>query len=146
MTHRSITALVLVGIVALSGCSAAGGFAADQPGPGNVTRLEPGELTALPKPGGAAPFGPPAETGTAVTQSFKVTGLAPGDVLGFYADALPAQGWVVSTPSSGTGDVWRGQWARGDRVLQVTAESDVDDDAAALPAPMSQFDLALSRG
>jgi hypothetical protein len=28
-------------------------------------------------------------------------------------------------------------------VLQVTAEPDVDDDAA-LPAPMSQLDLALS--
>lgn len=145
MTHRSISALVLLGIVALGGCSAAGGFTADQPAPGNVPRLEPGELTGLPKPGGAAPFGPPAETGTTVTQSFKVTGLAPGDVLGFYADALPAQGWVVSTPSGGSGDVWRGQWARSGRILQVTAEPDVDDDATA-PAPMSQLDLALSRG
>jgi hypothetical protein len=147
MAHRFLTELVVLGaVVGLGGCSAIGGFAADQAAPGQVARLEPGELTGLPTPGGAAPFGPPAEKGNAVTQSFKVTGLAPGDVLAFYADALPAQGWIVSTPTGGTGDVWRGQWARRDLILQVTAEPDVDDGAAALPAPMSQLDLVLSPG
>jgi hypothetical protein len=147
MAKGAITGLVLLGAVAvLGGCNAVGGFAADQSRPGKVVRLEPGELTGLPTPGGAASFGPPAEGGTDVTQSFKVTGLAPRDVLAFYAGALPSQGWVVSTPLSGTGDICRGRWARRGRILQVTAEPDVDDGAAALPAPGSQLDVALSPG
>jgi hypothetical protein len=148
MAHRLITVLVLLGAVAvLGGCGAIGGFAADEPGPGNVVRLEPGELTALPTPGGAAPFGPPAESGTAVTQSFKVTGLGPRDVLTFYAGALSAQRWVVSMPPSRMGDVWREQWTRGDRILRVTAEPDVDDGTGgASGASTSQLDLALSMG
>jgi hypothetical protein len=147
MAKRVIIGLVLVGaVVGLGGCNAVGGLAADQRRPGKVVTLEPGELTGLPTPGGAASSGPPAERGTAVSESFKVIGLAPGDVLAFYADALPPHGWVVSTPPSGTGDVWRGQWARRGRILQVTAEPDIDDGAAALPAPGSRLDLALSPG
>ena len=145
MSRRPITSLVLV-VAAVLGvaCGTSGGFAADQPG---QARLEAGELVALPTLAGAAPFGGPTETDRDVTQSFKVTGLAPADVLEFYASALRDQGWVASTAPSEDGDVWRGQWVRGSRRLQVTAEPDVDDGTGdGNDAPTSQLDLVLSAG
>jgi hypothetical protein len=149
MAHGPTTRVLLPIAVLLlgAGCTAVGGFAPDQASPGKFGGPEPGELTALPTPGAAAPFGPPTKRGGAVTQSFKVTGLAPADLLPFYADALREQRWVVSTAPSWTGDVWRGQWVRGDRLLQVTAEPDVDDGTSGdKGAPTSQLDLELSTG
>jgi len=120
-----------------------GGFAADQPTAGRP--LEAGELAGLPTPAATAPFGPPTQNGGAVTRSFKVTGLAPGDVLHFYDGALHDEGWAVSTvPAKGTDGLWRGQWVRNDRLLQVTAEPDVaDGTGAGNGAPTSQLDLLL---
>jgi predicted small secreted protein len=136
-----LTVLLVAGAFLGAACGTTSGFATDQPTQGKFGRFEAGELDALPVPGGAAPFGAPSQQNKAVTQSFKVTGLAPGDVLHFYAGALRDQGWVASTSPTGDGDVWRGQWARNDRLLQVTAEPDADDGPS---APTSQLDLVLS--
>lgn len=138
------TLLLVVALGFGTGCGATGGFADDQPNEEGL-RLDAGELTGLPRPAATEPFGPATQKDGAVTQSFKVSGLAPADVLQFYAGALPAQGWAVSTPpvEQGAGD-WRGVWARNDRLLQVTAEPDVDDGTdAGEGAPLSQLDLEL---
>ena len=137
------TLLVAVALSAGTACSATGGFADDQPS-SQGSHLEAGELAALPLPGGTAPFGAPTQQDGTVTRSFKVTALAPADVLQFYAEALPDRGWAVSAPPAERGDVWRGQWARNDRLLQVTAEPDVDDGTdTGDGAPTSQLDLEL---
>jgi predicted small secreted protein len=142
MPRKPILILLLVaGAFLGAACGNASGFATDQPTQGKFGRLEAGELDALPVPGGAAPFGAPSQQNNAVTQSFKVTGLAPADVLHFYAGALRDQGWVASTSPTGVGDGWRGQWARNDRLLQVTAEPDAGDEPG---APISQLDLVLN--
>ncbi len=136
--------LLLAAVLALGvACGDSRGFADDQPT--DEGTLDPGELTALPMPGGATPFTVPAQTDGAVTQSFKVTGSSPADVLRFYADALGPRGWVISTASVEDGDGgWRGEWARDDRLLQVTAEPDVDDGTGdGNGAATSQLDLAL---
>ncbi len=79
-----------------------------------------------------------------MTQSFKVTGSSPAAVLRFYAGALAQQGWTASTAPAEDGDVWRGTWARGDRLLVVTAEPDVDDGTGdGDGAAASQLDLDL---
>jgi hypothetical protein len=138
-----ILTLVVAATLALAGACAAGtGFADDQPT--DQGALEPGELDALPVPGGAAPFTEPAQKHGNVTQSFKVTGWSPADVLHFYTGALPSQGWSPSSPPGEDGDVWRGEWARGDRLLVVTAEPDVDDGTGdGSGAATSQLDLDL---
>jgi predicted small secreted protein len=136
-----LTVLLVAGAFLGAACGNASGFATDQPTQGKFGRLEAGELDALPVPGGAEPFGAPSQRNRAVTQSFKVTGLAPADVLNYYTGALRDQGWVASTSPTAVGDVWRGQWARNDRLLQVTAEPDADDGPS---APTSQLDLELS--
>ena len=137
--------MLLVGAALTIGgaCSARSGFADDEPTVGGA--LEPGELAAVPLPGGTAPFTDPTQKAGVVTQSFKVTGLSPADVLHFYAGALPEKGWAVSTaPAEDGGGVWRGLWARDDRFLQVTAEKDVDDGTGdGDGAPTSQLDLEL---
>jgi hypothetical protein len=137
--------MLLVGAaLAIGGaCGATSGFADDEPTNGGA--LEPGELAAVPLPGGTAPFTVPTQKAGAVTQSFKVTGLSPADVLRFYASGLPGQGWAVSTaPVEDGAGVWRGLWALHDRLLQVTAEPDVDDGSGdGDGAPTSQLDLEL---
>lgn len=136
-----LTLLLVAGALLGAACGNTGGFATDQPTQGKFGRFEAGELDALPVPGGAAPFGGVTQRNRTVTQSFKVTGLAPADVLQFYTGALRDQGWVASTAPSGDGDVWRGQWARNERLLQITAEPDAGDGT---DAPTSQLDLELS--
>lgn len=133
------TAVLIFG----TACTSTGGFAADEPNPQG---LEAGELAALPLPPGTAPFGPPSQKDGTVTQSFKATGLQPGDVAQFYAEALPNRGWATSTWPAESGDHrWQGQWTRNERLLQITSEPDVDDGAGdGNGAAASQFDLVLS--
>lgn len=145
MRHRPFsTLLVAIAFTVGSACGATGGFADDQPSH-KTARLEAGELAALPLPGGTAPFGAPSQRDGVVTQSFKVTALSPEDVLDFYAEALPAQGWAVATAPVARGtDVWRGEWARNGRLLQVTASPDVDDGTdAGDGSPTTQLNLQL---
>ena len=135
--------LLLAGALLLTACGATGGFADDQANAAGT--LEAGELAGLPTPGGAAPFGAPAQKESAVTQSFKVTGLTPQQVLDFYTSALRDQGWSASNAPMEHGEnVWRGLWERNDRLLQVSAEPDSDDGTGdGDGAPTSQLDLVL---
>jgi hypothetical protein len=140
-----ISMLLLAAVLMVGGaCGASSGFADDQPSD-QGSRLEAGELAGLPRPAAAAPFGAASQRDGAVTQSFKVTGLSPADVLQFYVGALPAQGWEGSTVPVEQGQgVWRGEWTRNDRILQITAEPDVDDGTGhGDGAPTSQLDLEL---
>ena len=137
------TVLVAAALAVGAACGATSGFADDQPT--DQGALEPGELAAVPIPGGATSFTVPTEEGGAVTQSFKVTGLSPADVVAFYGSGLRQQGWTVSTAPVEHGDgVWRAEWARDDRLLQVTVEPDADDGTGdGNGAPTSQLDLVL---
>jgi hypothetical protein len=81
----------------------------------------PGDFVTLPKPGSAMPLDAPAESATAVTQSFMVSGLGPQDVIDFYARELPPDGWVPTRVENLGRTTRRGSWKRGDQLLEVAA-------------------------
>lgn len=147
MTHAYVFTVAVVAGLAVVGaaCGAheTNGFADDQPTSSGL--FEPGELNDIPLPGATAAFTVRRQAGDTVTQSFKVTGLTPADVIGFYQERLPTLGWqAVAAPAEDGADLWRDEWARDDRLLQVTAEPDVDDGKGdGRGAATSQLDLVL---
>jgi hypothetical protein len=132
-----IAALVLATALALAACGggsrgpATGTALLDQPAGDGAGVFVPGAISDLPKPGSAQPLSPPMQAGPDWTQSFRVVGLMPRDVIMFYEGALT--GWGATAPAAATGGckpepraadrcTYRGVWTTGTTTLEVTAD------------------------
>lgn len=125
MTHVRITGRSLAGLagaVALAvvavGCGT-GPSRPAQPAP-SVTAFTGGAFDQLPRYPRTDPIGPRNDSGAISQQSFTATGTTPEQVLNWYADHLRTWTVVEAPHKTGAADV-AGEWAMGDRRLQVTA-------------------------
>jgi hypothetical protein len=118
---------------------------ADQPAASGGT-FEAGAFADLPKPPSAAPFDDPVIQGSTIVQSFEVAGSSPAQILGFYENVLPQDGWTVSTAPAATGATdWTGNWMQGDVLLEVSASPSVGDGGPGAGGGItSQVDLVLT--
>jgi hypothetical protein len=111
-----------------------------QPGQG----FQSGAFAGLPLPGGSQPVNAPQETHQGTLRSWKVTGVTPEQVLQFYAEQLPPEGWTVAEGPGASGATdWAGTRAKADQVLRVTA-SPFEGDAG--QSHVSQLNLQLTNG
>lgn len=90
---------------------------------------------------GATPIQPASEEEGAVVASYETQAGSPEQALRFYEENLPDLGWQIADPVRETSeDVWRGDWVRDGRRLQISAlPLTVDDD----PVVHTQFSLVL---
>jgi hypothetical protein len=146
VVHRRLVALSVAACVAVpslllaacgddEGASTYKGRANPVPG----TALAPGDFANLPKPGSARPVDDPTETKNAITQSFMVTGMGPLGVIGYYAQLLPADGWLPVRVERVGPSTMRSYWRRDDERLEVTAFA---EDGVTSNGP-TQLDLLL---
>lgn len=111
-----------------------------------------GEFDDIPVFRAATPVQGPTEKDGVITTSYETETAAPHTVISFYDRELPAFGWQPIEPVHDSGRrVWRGEWVRDGRRLEVTASPFVPtddvthtqfsvvvaDDAAPIPAANS---------
>jgi hypothetical protein len=132
--------LVTVCTVVPAGCGA--DESPPRPNPVPPAGFAPGDFVNLPKPGSALPLDEPAESPTAITQSFIVSGLGPQGVIDFYARELPPAGWIPVRVENLGRTALRGTWKRGDQELEVAASA---ADGVESSGP-TQLDLVLRIG
>ena len=136
---RRIAAL---SVVLLVGC-ANDGPATDPnalPRPSETT-FGQGDFDDIPIFRGATPIQGPSTQNGAVAASYETQAGSPETALRFYEDNLPELGWQVVDPVRETSEgVWRADWVRDGRRLQISAlPLTVDDD----PGIHTQFSLVL---
>lgn len=119
---RPLLALLLATVALLAG--ACGGEEAD---PEALPRVDTstfgsGAFDDIPLHPGSEVIQEPNETGDVVAATYVVSTAQPRTVAQFYRQALDDAGWDTVDPVTEDGrDVWRGEWRRDDRVLEVSS-------------------------
>lgn len=145
--RRFAPILVAVAVVLLASC---GGDDQDeqregtQPAP-DVTSFEQGNFDDLPLMPTAEALGRRTEKDGVVSRTYEVRGSLPREVLDFYEDALPRQGWSPTGPVEDIGrSAFRGEWETEGWLVQVSSSPatglDGDGDSNAV---RSQYSLVL---
>lgn len=129
-TTRSLGLLALAGI-ALLGCrddqATTDGAPVDQapggevPSPG-ITTFTAGGFDAIELPRGADEAAEKTERDGVIAQSFFARSTSPEQIMDFFADSLPLDGWTVAEPVSSRGtDSIAGAWTKDGRRLEISA-------------------------
>ena len=145
MTGRTLRGAMSAGILVvalLAGCGDddASGDPAAQPAPANSQFTE-GEFDEIPLFRGASPIQKPTTMDGTTTGSFTTDRGSPETAIRFYEENLPELGWSVVDPVVETSNgVWRGDWLRDGRRLQVIT-SDLSPNEG--DATDTQIDLVL---
>ena len=117
------------------------------PNPAPANGLVPQAFAEIPKPGSARPLDAPTSTPRTISQSYEVTAMPPGELMGYYVLRLPRLGW---TPVSGPQSVGRlgakSVWTRRHLRLEVitTGQDGLPSEASLAEGP-TQLDLVLRR-
>ncbi len=142
--------LVLTGALLVGACGddAEQRGSGAQPAPGTET-LEQGLFDEIPRFPRSEPLGPRSEEAGVVAQSFRARDASPQQILDFYTGNL--EGWNLVTPPQPPGETastLRGEWAREQWLLTITASPapTVEGDNATAIVAYSQYSLSLRRG
>lgn len=142
----TIGALLLLVVVGLGGCGSDGAPAGDR---GEVVPLAfEGRFDQVPRAPLSDPVGSLSEKDGVTTQSFEIRGNTPKQVMDFYENVLPPQGWTASmapTPSGTT--AYKSEWVTDTWKLRLTANSatGLGSNTDITEAVRSQYSLELSR-
>ena len=93
-----------------------------------------GSFADVPVPEGASPVGAPQDVHGVQTQNYVVTAASPTTIMSFYAEELPALGWVERDRQE-VGDALRTMWDMDDVSLLVVATDRGDE--------LEEVDLSL---
>ena len=142
-----IASIVRYGAVAGATSLLAWGCADDGPGvvsdATSLATLPPAAvaLDGVPVLADATALQSPSGQQGATTVSYRSDDESAEEVLSFYADELAARGWSVADPVVETSaDVWRGDWVKDGRRLQVVASPMT---LGAASAASTQFNLIM---
>ena len=120
--------LLLVAVVAMATALVAGACGGgDEENPDALPRPQTstfgsGALDETPLHPGSEAIQEPNETGEVVAATYVVSTAQPRTVAQFYRRVLEEEGWDTLSPVTEDGrDVWRGEWERGDQVLEVSS-------------------------
>ncbi|QYG93185.1 hypothetical protein HC251_12600 [Iamia sp. SCSIO 61187] len=116
---------VLLGMAILApsllGCGGDSDPPETQPAP-DVSTFEAGRFEDLPLHPRSDAVGPRSETDGVITRSFRTRGATAGEVVAFYADVLPDQGWTAVGAIEETGPAaHQGDWTTDGWSLRVSA-------------------------
>lgn len=135
--RRLTVACAAVAALAVGACGDDDGNGA-VPAP-NGTSFGQGDFDDVPVFRGATPLQDPTRQDGTVTGSYQLTTGTPEEALEFYADQLPGLGWrMVEEPTETSPGVWRGDWVREGRRLQVVASP-----GTGIPNAPGQLNLIL---
>ncbi len=121
--------------------NAVGGETDAQPRPQGST-FESGEFSGLPMPDLATPYGELTTSDNVTTQTFKIKGRTPKQVLEFYLQSLTDNGWAtVQEPQAKGRTDWVGTWTDdAGRRLEVSSAPIKEGNPDSV---QSQFSLVL---
>lgn len=137
----TLVSVVVLGVTTAS-CGGSAGSQPDQPASRDGD-LVSGDFAGLPKPNGAFPLSDPSVDEKTITQSFKVVGSGPEQILGFLEVELPKAGWELRAPPTEVGDGdWQAFWIRDTETLEASVSPYNDNDTDTVT---SQLDLVLTR-
>ena len=137
---------VLAVAMPLTACADDANDGLADPGAVGVTSVEPvrddlSDLSDVPPPENASPFGPATSDGSTTNQSFQVTGSTPEAAIEQYAAIAEDQGWDVTSPPESTGTTdWSATFDKDGSTLLVTTSPAEPD------SPDTELSLELTTG
>ena len=105
-----------------------------QPAVANGGGFVAGSFADVPVPSSAEPVGGPQDVDGVQTQNYVVTSASPETIMSFYAEELPARGWVERDRQE-VGEALRSMWDMDDVSLLVVATDRGDE--------LEEVDLSL---
>lgn len=142
-TSLAVCFLAALLLAACGGSPDAVGNATDAQPQAQGSSFESGEFAGLPMPDAAAPYGSLTTRDNATTQTFKIEGLTPEQVLNYFEQHLTNDGWTTIQAPEATGNTdYAGTWADdAGRRLEISAAPAAQEGSP--DAVASQFSLVL---
>ena len=140
--RRPLVTLSLFIALAATSASCRSAHEDSQPAP-RVTTFARGLFDEIPRLPGTSSLGARSEKNEIVTQTFRVEGRDPHQVIEFYDSRLPSNGWLRASPAYREPSTNRADFVRDDYRLEVSSALITNAGSDDADAVASQYSLVL---